>query len=59
MINYAVWRELAAMLYERAEEQSQAPSDRDIMLRADEAEELSGKPLRGWYEALAPRRSAF
>jgi hypothetical protein len=59
MMDYAVWRELAAMLYERAEYPSQAPSDRDLMLLADEAEESSGRLVRGWYEALALRRSAF
>jgi hypothetical protein len=59
MIDHAVWRELAAMLYERVENPGQAPSDRDIMLLADEAEELSGRSVRGWYEALAPGRSAF
>ena len=58
MIDHAVWRELAAMLYERVENPSQAPSDRDIMLLAEEDEELSGRPVRGWYEALAPRRNA-
>ena len=47
------------MLYERVENPSQAPSDRDIMLLAEEDEELSGRPVRGWYEALAPRRNAF
>jgi hypothetical protein len=59
MIDHAVWRELAAMLYERAENPGQAPGDRDSMLLADEAVESSGRPVRGWYEALAPRRSAF
>jgi hypothetical protein len=59
MMDHAVWRELAAMLYERAENPSQALSDRDIMLHADEAEESSGRPVRRWYEALEPRRSAF
>ena len=59
MIDHAVWRELAAMVYERVENPSQAPSDRDIMLLADETEELPGRPVRGWYEALAPRRNAF
>ena len=58
MIDHAVWRELAAMVYERVENPSQAPSDRDMLL-ADETEELSGRPVRGWYEALAPRRNAF
>jgi hypothetical protein len=59
MIDHAVWRELAAMLYERAENPSQAPSDRGGMLLADEAAEASGTPAKRWYEALEPRHSAF
>jgi hypothetical protein len=59
MIDHAVWRELAAMLYERAENANQVPSDRYRVLLADEAEEPSGKPVRKWYEVLAPRFRAF
>src|SRR6516164_71880 len=59
MIDHAVWRELAAMLYERAENPSQAPSDRGGMLLAEEAAASSGRPVRRWYEALEPRHSAF
>jgi hypothetical protein len=58
MIDRAVWRELAAMLYARAENPNQAPSDAESMLLADDAEETSGRPVQ-WYEALLPRRSAF
>ena len=59
MIDRAIWRELAAMLYARAENPNQAPSDAESMLLADDAEETSGRPVRQWYEALLPRRSAF
>jgi hypothetical protein len=58
MIDRAVWRELAAMVYERAELGKQVLNDRDHMLLADEAEASSGTPVRRWYEALS-RGSAF
>ena len=59
MIDRAVWRELAAMLYERAEDPAEARSDRNSILFADEAEDSSETPVRMSYEALLPRLSAF
>jgi hypothetical protein len=59
MIDHAVWRELAALLYERAENPNQMPSDCDSMLLTDEADESSGRSVRTWYEALLLRRSTF
>jgi hypothetical protein len=46
MIDRAVWRELAAMLYEQAEYAQQVRSDRDSVLFADEAEDSSVTPGR-------------
>jgi hypothetical protein len=61
MIDRAVWRELAAMLYARAENPNQVPSDGESRFLADEDEaaESSRKPVRQWYEALLWRRSAY
>jgi hypothetical protein len=59
MIDRAVLRELAAMLFERAEDPNGVRRDRDSILPADEVEETPGRPLRPWYEALLARRSAF
>ena len=59
MIDRAVWRELAAMLYARAEDPNDVPSDGESMLIADDAEESSRKPVRQWYEALLQRRNAY
>jgi hypothetical protein len=57
MIDHAVWRELAAMLYERAENANQGPNA--PILLTEEAEESPEKPVRGWYDALLPRRNAI
>jgi hypothetical protein len=57
MIDHAVWRELAAMLYERAENAD--PGPKAPILLAAEAEESPKEAARGWYEALLPRRYAI
>jgi hypothetical protein len=57
MIDHAVWRELAAMLYERAENADQGPNA--PLLLAEEAVESPEKPVRGWYETLLPKRYAI
>ena len=59
MIDRAVLRELAAMLFERAEHPNQVSDDRDSILPPDESEQISARPVRSWYEALLQRRSAF
>jgi hypothetical protein len=59
MIDRAVWRELATMLYERAENPNQLSSDSDGVLLGDEAEDSAERPVKWWYEALPPRRAAF
>ena len=57
MIDHAVWRELAAMLYERAENANRAHNA--PILLAEEAEESPKEAARGWYEALLQRRYAI
>jgi hypothetical protein len=49
------------MLYARAENPNQVPSDGESTFLADEDEaaESSRKPVRQWYEALLWRRSAY
>ena len=59
MIDRAVLRELAAMLFERAEDPNRLLADRDRVLPPDEVEETSGRSVRTWYEALLSRRSAL
>lgn len=59
MIDRAVLRELAAMLFERAEDPNRVLRDRDSILPPDEVEEVSGRSLRTWYEALLSRRSSL
>jgi hypothetical protein len=59
MIDRAVLRELAAMLFERAEDPNRLPSDQDSILPPDEAEQTPEKPVKRWYEALLPRRGVF
>jgi hypothetical protein len=58
MIDRAVLRELAAMLFERAEDPNRVLRDDDGILPPDEVEEISGSSVRTWYEALLSRRSA-
>ena len=59
MIDRAVLRELAAMLFERAEDPNRLLSDRGSVLLPDEAEDTFGRPVRRWSEALLSRRSAL
>ena len=59
MIDRAVLRELAAMLFERAEDPNRVVGDGDGILPPDEVEEASGGPVRMWYETLLSRRSAL
>jgi hypothetical protein len=59
MIDRAVLRELAAMLFERAEDPNRVLRDRDSVLPPDEVEEVSGRSVRTWYEALLSRRSSL
>ena len=60
MIDRAVLRELAAMLFERAESKNELSRDDSAILAAEEeAEELSKKSARRWYEALLLRRNSF
>lgn len=46
MIDRAVLRELAAMLFERAENPNRAPGDSDTILPPEQVEETSAKPVR-------------
>ena len=57
MIDRAVLRELAAMLFERADDPNRVLSDRDSSLPPEDVEETSGGPVRRWYEALLSRPS--
>ena len=57
MIDRAVLRELAAMLFERGEDPNRMPSDQKSVLPPDEAEQTSAKPPRSWYEALLAKRN--
>ncbi len=57
MIDRAVLRELAAMLFERAEDPNRVLRDSEGILPPDDIEEISGRPARTWYEALLSRRS--
>jgi hypothetical protein len=59
MIDRAVLRELAAMLFERADDPNRVLRDRDSILPPDEVAETPEKPVRKWYEALLTRRSAI
>jgi hypothetical protein len=59
MIDRAVLRELAAMLFERAEDPNRVTSDHDSILPPDETEQTSAKPAGSWYEALLMKRNVF
>lgn len=59
MIDRAVLRELAAMLFERAEDPNRVLRDRGSILPLDDVEETAGRPVITWYEALLSRRSAL
>jgi hypothetical protein len=59
MIDRAVLRELAAMLFERAEDPNRVPSDQNSMLAPEEAGQTSAKPARSWYVALMAKRNRF
>jgi hypothetical protein len=58
MIDHAVLRELAAMLYEDAKGAT-GESARPALLLADGGEEADGKLVTRWYEALMPRRTTI
>jgi hypothetical protein len=58
MIDHAVLRELAAMLYEDGKSAT-SESARPAMLLADDGTEPDGKLVRRWYEALLPRRTTI
>ena len=58
MIDHAVLRELAAMLYEDGKSAT-GESSRPALLFADDGEEPDGKPVKRWYEALLKRRATI
>jgi hypothetical protein len=59
MIDRAVLRELAAMLFERAEDPNRITGDHDSILPPDEAEQTTAKLAGSWYEALLMKRNVF
>jgi hypothetical protein len=58
MIDHAVLRELAAMLYEDAKSGTGENAGPAVVL-ADSSPEPDGKLVRRWYEPLLPRRTTI